>query len=93
MSAQRRTGFGLYTDLLLEDRCTCPHRMVSGGRVDHITMGPIRARVGTTKDCPVHDTCQGYTKANRAQRPEWSNPYCPIHKTKPCPESGDIEHG
>ena len=31
--------------------------------------------------------CQGYTKAVRAARPEWSNPWCPIHATRDCPEA------
>jgi hypothetical protein len=49
-------------------------------------MGRGRVRTATTPDCPVHDACQGWTKAERAARPSWSHPYCPIHKTGDCPE-------
>jgi len=65
--------------------CICPHMEGSLGRLDGISMGRGMLRTSTTVGCPVHDTCQGYTKEVRAARPEWSNPYCPIHGTKNCP--------
>lgn len=66
--------------------CICPHEEQSLGTLYGVRMGRGQVRTTTTKDCPVHDTCQRYTKAARAARPAWSNPYCPIHKTKDCPD-------
>ena len=66
--------------------CTCPKSMQSLGRWEGVDMGRAMLRTSTEPGCPVHDSCQHYTKANRAKRPVWSNPYCPIHKTKDCPE-------
>ncbi len=68
-------------------QCTCPRSMQPLGRWDGINMGQAMLRTSTTKDCPVHDSCQHYTKAVRAERPWWSNPYCPIHKTRDCPDA------
>ena len=67
--------------------CTCPHKeLSSSGVFEGVQMGPSIVRTSTTEGCPHHDTCQGYTKAVRASRPGWSNPWCPIHATRDCPE-------
>lgn len=60
--------------------------MQSLGRWEGVDMGRALLRTTTTKNCPVHDACHGYTKKYRAGLPEWSNPYCPIHGTRNCPD-------
>jgi hypothetical protein len=60
--------------------------MGSYGQLDGYDMGRGMVRISTTPGCPVHDSCQGFTKAYRATRPEWSDPYCVIHGTSDCPE-------
>jgi len=62
--------------------CTCPRKELA----DRM-FGPTIVRTSTTEGCPLHDTCQGYTKVARAARPEWSDPWCPIHATRDCPEA------
>ncbi len=68
--------------------CTCRREERPLGRWPgtNIDMGRRIVRLGTTPNCPVHDSCRGFTKANRAARPSWSNPYCPKHPKTPCPE-------
>ena len=68
-----------------ESECICPRAMQSLPLWEGVNMGQALLRTTTTKGCPVHDSCHGYTKAVRAARPAWSNPYCPIHRTKDCP--------
>ena len=76
---------------MTDDRCTCPRGEGSLGTLYGVRMGRATIRLSTTKDCPVHDTCQHYTKAYRAGRPEWSTPYCPIHQARNCPPTdGEI---
>lgn len=67
--------------------CTCPHGVRPLGMLYGVNMGKGPVRLSTTKGCPVHDSCHGWTKAERQKRPSWSNPYCPIHKTRDCPEA------
>lgn len=71
--------------------CVCPHGERSLGRLHGVSMGRGIVRLSTTKGCPEHDACHGWTKAARADyastRP-WTNargPWCPIHATKDCP--------
>ena len=68
-----------------ESDCICPKAMQSLGTQDGIRMGNAMLRTKTTKGCPVHDSCHGYTKEYRKERPSWGNPYCPIHRVKNCP--------
>ena len=70
--------------------CTCPHGERALGVLYHINMGRGIVRLSTTKDCPEHDTCHQWTKANRARyrvgREAWTiGPWCPIHETRNCP--------
>jgi len=65
--------------------CSCPHGVRPLGRLQGISMGRGMVRLSTTPGCPEHDSCHGYTKGYRASRPWWSNPWCPIHGTRPCP--------
>lgn len=65
--------------------CICPHSERPLGRLHGISMGRGIVRLSTTAGCPEHDSCHGWTKARRAQQPEWSKPYCPIHGTRNCP--------
>ncbi len=65
--------------------CTCPHGERSLGRLDRVNMGRGIVRLSTTKGCPDHDSCHGWTKERRASQPTWSNPWCPIHATRNCP--------
>ena len=60
--------------------------MQSLGRWEGINMGQALLRTTTTKGCPVHNSCHGYTKADRADRPWWSRPWCPIHDIQNCPD-------
>lgn len=69
-----------------ESECICPRAEQSLGRLYGVNMGRAVLRTKTTKDCPVHDACHGYTKAVRAARPSWSKPWCPKHATRNCPE-------
>jgi len=73
------------SDLPLKD-CTCPHGERPLGVLYGVNMGRGTVRLSTTKDCPIHDACQRFTKAHRAGRPSWSDPWCVIHGKKPCPE-------
>lgn len=66
--------------------CICPKAMQSLGTLYGISMGKAMLRTTTIKDCPAHDSCHGYTKAVRAARPEWSDPWCPKHGRKDCPD-------
>lgn len=69
----------------ISDGCICPHKIGPMGFLHGVNMGKGKLRTSTTQGCPVHDTCQGYTKAVRAARPSWSNPWCPIHAGRNCP--------
>ncbi len=69
--------------------CTCPHGEQSLGRLYGVSMGRGTVRLDTTKDCPEHDSCHGWTAKARAGRPSWSNPWCPIHEGRDCPK-GDL---
>lgn len=69
--------------------CVCPHDERPLGRLYGVNMGRGMVRLSTTKGCPEHDSCHGFTKADRAARPSWSNPWCPIHETRNCPEGAD----
>lgn len=71
---------------MTDPACTCPHEERSLGRLHGVDMGRGIVRTGLTKGCPVHDTCQGYTRAVRSGRPAWSDPWCPIHGRRDCPE-------
>lgn len=66
--------------------CTCNWGERSLGRMHGIDMGRGMVRLSTTPGCPERDSCRGFTKAHRLTRPSWSNPWCPIHRTRPCPE-------
>lgn len=72
--------------------CICPHGERPLGRLYGVSMGRGVVRLSTTKGCPEHDSCHGWTKAKRAEyvqtRP-WSppnGPSCPIHHMKDCPD-------
>lgn len=65
--------------------CTCTYGIRSLGRLYGINMGKGRVRLTTTPDCPEHDSCHGWTKDRRANRPAWSKPWCPKHGTRNCP--------
>lgn len=67
--------------------CTCPRGKRSLGHLYDISMGRGIVRLSTTKGCPEHDTCHGWTKAKRAEQPSWSDAYCPKHGTNDCPTS------
>lgn len=67
----------------LEDRCTCPHGIRALGRLHGVDMGRGRVRLSTAKDCPVHDSCHGYTPAVRVTM---RHAQCPVHGLKNCPE-------
>ena len=69
-----------------ERQCACPHKVQSLGRLYGINMGKGVVCTGTTPGCPEHDSCHGWTKARRAAQPAWSNPWCPLHETRNCPE-------
>lgn len=74
---------------MTDPRCTCPHGERSLGVLNRINMGRGVVRLSTTRGCPVHDACHGWTRAARiARRVEapWSDPYCPVHATRDCPE-------
>lgn len=66
--------------------CICPHGMGASVRLYGVQMPRERVRLSTTPGCPEHDSCHGWTKEKRAAQPEWSNPWCPIHETRNCPE-------
>jgi hypothetical protein len=66
--------------------CTCPHEYGSFGTLHGMSMGSGMQRVGLTPGCPEHDSCHHFTAEYRATRPEWSDPWCPIHDVKDCPE-------
>lgn len=68
-----------------ESDCICPRAMQRLPRWEGVDMGQAVLRTATTPGCPVHDACHGYTRTVRAARPAWSDPYCPIHKTRDCP--------
>jgi hypothetical protein len=80
-------GRQLCTHLHKCEHCICEWGIRSLGRLYNVNMGKGLVRLSTTKDCPVHDSCRRYTKEVRAARPSWSNPYCPKHKTRDCPET------
>jgi len=65
--------------------CSCPHGIRSLGRLDRVNMGQGLVRLSTTKGCPEHDSCHGWTKAKRAAQPSWSDPWCPLHGGRDCP--------
>lgn len=65
--------------------------LVPIGRFYGVDMGRGIVRIGTTPNCPRHDACRGFTKALRATRPSWSNPWCPKHPKGPCPPGSDRE--
>lgn len=65
----------------------CTYGIRPLGRLYGVNMGKGRVRLTTGKGCPEHDSCHGWTKMRRAAQPEWSNPYCPIHATRNCPEA------
>ena len=69
----------------LGPECTCPHAEASLGRLYGVSMGRGVVRIGTTPNCPRHDTCRGFTKDYRATQPRWSNPWCPKHPRGACP--------
>lgn len=48
-------------------------------------MGRGIVRLDTTKNCPVHDTCSGFTHEYRNEEEKWGKLWCPIHETKDCP--------
>lgn len=66
--------------------CTCTYGIRPLGILYRVNMGKGRVRLTTTPDCPEHDACHGWTKAKRAAQPSWSDPYCPIHEGRNCPE-------
>ena len=68
------------------DDCTCPHEIRSYGRLYGIGMGRGPVRLSTTKGCPVHDACHRWTVEARKGRPPWSNPFCPVHGIRDCPD-------
>lgn len=68
------------------DDCTCRHGERPLGRLHGIDMGRGIVRLGTTPNCPRHDACRGFTKEYRVARPWWSDPWCPKHPRKPCPD-------
>lgn len=70
--------------------CTCPFAWQQLGRLYGISMGPGWVRLKDTPGCPVHDSCHGWTAERRAGRPSWSNPWCPIHQTRNCPEGAEM---
>jgi hypothetical protein len=67
-------------------KCKCTYDYKSLGLLHGVSMGKGWLRMSTHPQCPVHSLCQGYTKAVRAARPVWSNPWCPKHKTRDCPD-------
>ena len=73
------------------ENCTCRREERPLGRWMGVDMGRGMVRIGTTPNCPAHDTCRGFTKAHRARLAEgasWArNPYCPKHPKAPCPEA------
>lgn len=71
-----------------ESECICPKAMQTLPRWEGVNMGRALLRTATAAGCPVHDSCHGYTKAERTGRPSWSVPYCPIHGTHNCPAKG-----
>lgn len=65
--------------------CTCPQAMRPLGRLEGISMGQGMVRLHTTKGCPTHDTCRGFTAAYRKDwGPEGCWLQCPIHGSKDC---------
>lgn len=73
--------------------CTCPHGERPLGMLHGVNMGRGTVRLSTTPGCPEHTSCHGWTKERRAERPEWSTPYCPVHRTANCPAGGcPVDH-
>ena len=74
----------------LAEGCTCSYGERSLGTLYGVSMGRGTVRLTTTPECPVHDSCRGYTAAVRREymkaRP-WATvgPWCPIHGGKGCP--------
>jgi hypothetical protein len=65
--------------------CTCTYGERPLGTFNHVNMGRGTVRLTTTPNCPVHDSCRGFTAAAR----DCDNGrflYCPIHRTKDCPD-------
>lgn len=68
-----------------DDACTCPFAIRPYGRLYGVSMGTGPVRLSTTKDCPTHDTCKGWTSHVRSKRSNGRLLYCPKHGTKDCP--------
>jgi hypothetical protein len=69
------------------DCCTCKRAIRPLGRLYGVSMGKGWGRTGTTKDCPIHDTCRGFTSAVRARRANGRLLQCPKHHRRDCPVS------
>lgn len=67
--------------------CLCDHAYSNLGKLNGMNMGKGWVRTTTHPACYHHSKCHGYTAAYRNTQPQWSNPYCPIHGTKDCPNA------